>query len=204
MLSQLIRSDLGTDKDTSHSYLSAYEELFKHRKYSTRKVLEIGIGDFDVVHNGSSLKLWRDYFPNATVYGIDILSLQDIRILPELITDPRVVLFAETNAYCLDTVEKYFSNIRFDIIIDDGSHQLEHLKLFLLLYLPLLSDGGIIIIEDVQDIDWVNELRRSVPQTMQFGYYDLRPIKNKYDDILIVIHKPESICTGIRDNADTH
>ena len=65
-----------TDKNTTHSYLELYERLLQKKKNSAKYVLEVGIGDFGP-KNGGSIKLWRDYFPNATIYGLDILPLDE-------------------------------------------------------------------------------------------------------------------------------
>ena len=57
-----------TDKNTLHSYLDLYENLFADKKESAKHILEIGIA------NGGSIKLWKDYFTNATIHGIDIIN----------------------------------------------------------------------------------------------------------------------------------
>ena len=46
-------------------------------------------------------------------------------------------------------------------------------------------------IEDVQSIDWINLLRDEVPShlTQFIKIYDLRPNKNRYDDIVFTIDK---------------
>ena len=54
-----------TDKNTTHSHLPLYESLFKNKKETAQNILEIGI------QNGGSIKLWRDYFINVTIYGLD-------------------------------------------------------------------------------------------------------------------------------------
>jgi len=182
MLSDMIDHSL-TDKDTTHSYLSVYEELLQPKKYSAKNVLEVGI------FNGGSIQLWKDYFPNAIIYGIDIENGERV-CLPHLFSDTRVVLYTDTDAYVSDTISQYFSEVSFDIIIDDGSHRLEHMKAFITLYIPLLSKDGIMIIEDIQYIGWINELQSCVPDTMSFEFYDRRNIKDRYDDVLVVIrHK---------------
>ena len=74
-----------TDKGTAHSYLPLYETLLKPIKDTAKNVLEVGIGDFGP-KNGGSLLLWKTYFTEATIYGIDILPLN--RVLDELINKP--------------------------------------------------------------------------------------------------------------------
>ena len=63
-----------TDKNTTHSYLPLYQKLLENKKETAKNVLEIGIGDFGE-KNGGSIKLWKDYFTNATIYGLDILPI---------------------------------------------------------------------------------------------------------------------------------
>ena len=48
-------------KRGKHTYTPYYYDLLKNKKRSTKKVLEIGIG------KGASLKMWRDFFPNAKI-----------------------------------------------------------------------------------------------------------------------------------------
>jgi ubiquinone/menaquinone biosynthesis C-methylase UbiE len=56
-----------TDKNVLHSYVdNVYEDIFKDLRQSTKKMLEIG------VETGGSLLMWREYFPNVTITGIDI------------------------------------------------------------------------------------------------------------------------------------
>jgi len=55
-----------TDKNTCHSYIHIYEELMAAKRESRVNVLEIG------VQAGGSIQLWRDYFTQADVWGLDI------------------------------------------------------------------------------------------------------------------------------------
>src|ERR1700678_3450314 len=66
-------TDYGTDKGT-WGYTPYYAEAMEARRFDVKKVLEIGIcGYRDIPNNvvGASLFVWRDYFPNAAIYGID-------------------------------------------------------------------------------------------------------------------------------------
>ena len=183
--------DSKTDKNTTHSYLGLYDDLLMDRRESARNVLEVGIGDFGE-KNGGSIKLWKDYFPNATVYGLDILPID--RVMDELLEDPRVVLLTGVNAYDQRIVKEEFinkRNVKFDFLIDDGSHQLCDMKTFIKYYLPLMADDGIMIIEDVPDARWIEELVNEVPEDMKHYVraFDLRANKNRFDDIVFVIDK---------------
>lgn len=62
----------------SHYYTPAYHSILKGLKLSTTVLVEIGIGTPSVMHSikhykpGASLRMWRDYFPNAIIIGCDI------------------------------------------------------------------------------------------------------------------------------------
>jgi hypothetical protein len=70
-------------------------------------VLEIGI------YRGASLQMWRDYFPNAQVYGLDI---NDVKVMGERI---HVVRGDQSDDELLARIRELGP---FDVIIDDGSH----------------------------------------------------------------------------------
>jgi SAM-dependent methyltransferase len=179
-----------TDKNTSHSYLELYENLLSSKRESAKNVLEIGIGS-GKDKNGGSIKLWKDYFENAKIFGLDILGKE--RVLDELLNDERVILFTSSDAYNEDffTSNILNSNVKFDFLLDDGPHTLESMKIFIRLYSQVLLDDGILIIEDVQSMDWIEELKNEVPENMKhfIEVYDLRHIKNRWDDIVFVINK---------------
>jgi len=179
-----------TDKHTSHSYLPLYEKLLSNRKESAKNVLEVGIGDFGE-KNGGSIKLWRDYFINATIYSLDILPIE--RVIDELTTDSRVILYTNTDAYDEELFKSNFlnKNIEFDFMLDDGPHTLQSMKEFIRLYSQVMTDDGILIIEDVQDWNWIEILKNEVPDHLKkfVKVYDLRHIKGRYDDIVFTIDK---------------
>ena len=54
-----------------------------------------------------------------------------------------------------------------------------------------MTDDGILIIEDVQSWDWIDTLKAAVPEHLKqfIKVYDLRPNKNRYDDIVFTIDK---------------
>jgi hypothetical protein len=97
------------------------------------------------------------------------------------------------DAYSPDFVEQQMKqlDVKFDIMIDDGPHTFESMKFFINNYLPMLADDGILIVEDVQSIDWIRELTDIVPPELKqfIKVYDLRNKKDRYDDILFVIDR---------------
>ena len=153
-------------------------------------MLEVGIGNFGP-KNGGSIQLWRDFFTNATIYGLDILPID--RVIDELLTDDRVVLYTSIDAYDEHFFKLNFlnENIKCDFMLDDGPHSLESMIQFIKLYSQIMTDDGILIIEDVQSIDWLDTLKTAVPEHLQpfIKTYDLRHIKGRYDDIVFTIDK---------------
>jgi hypothetical protein len=76
-------------------------------------------------------------------------------------------------------------------MLDDGPHTLESMKQFIKLYSRLMTDDGILIIEDVASWDWIDILKNEVPTHLKpyIKTYDLRANKNRYDDIVFTIDK---------------
>jgi hypothetical protein len=54
-----------------------------------------------------------------------------------------------------------------------------------------MTNDGILIIEDVQSMDWLEVLVNTVPEHLKqyIKIYDLRDIKGRYDDIVFTIDK---------------
>lgn len=174
-----------TDKNTLHSYLPLYQKLLISKKETAKNVLEVGI------FNGGSIKLWNDFFTNANIYGIDIMNINNI--WEGIKNNKKIILHTSTNAYNNDFFVTHLlnKNIKFDFMLDDGPHTLESMKLFIILYTQVMTDDGILIIEDVQSWDWIDILKNEVPSHLKqfIKIYDLRQNKNRYDDIVFTIDK---------------
>ena len=187
-LNELVNNN-HTDKNTTHSYLNLYENLLSSKKYTAKNILEIGIGYPG--GNGGSIKMWNDYFVNANIYALDIQHINDV--WDEIKNKDRINLFTSTDAYDEINFKELFldKNIKFDMMLDDGPHSLESMKQFIKLYSQLMTEDGILMIEDVQDIGWIEELKLVVPDHLKeyIQSYDLRSNKNRYDDIVFTINK---------------
>jgi hypothetical protein len=174
-----------TDKNTVHSYLQLYQNLLVCKKETAKNVLEIGIC------NGGSIKLWSDFFINAKVFGLDIMNINNVWDVIK--NNENIILYTSIDAYNKDFVDNHFikQNIKFDFMLDDGPHSLESMKQFIKLYSQLMTDDGILIIEDVQSFDWIDTLKDEVPAHLKqfIKVYDLRKNKNRYDDIVFTIDK---------------
>ena len=144
----------GSDKNLSE-YTQIYEPVFRDIREEVTTFLEVGIGTlqpeipssfvgnpghFPYYKPGGSLRAWRDYFPNAQVYGMDVA--EDCRIEEERI---KTFIVSSTDSQLCDNE---LQTLQFDIIIDDGLHtglgQLQTMKnLF-----HRVKDGGYYVIED--------------------------------------------------------
>jgi hypothetical protein len=189
---QELVDDTYTDKNTTHSYLPLYQKLLEGKKETALNVLEIGIGDFGW-KNGGSMKLWNEFFTNANIYGLDVRPLDSF--LDGLTTNNKIFIYTSTDAYNTEFVTETFvnKNIKFDFMLDDGPHNLESMLIFIQLYSQLMTDDGILMIEDVQSWDWIETLTNAVPEHLKpfVKSYDLRENKGRYDDIIFTIDKSE-------------
>lgn len=160
----------GTDKSSHHSYCDIYEELCAPFRDTTAAILELG------VHEGKSLRAWRDYFPNAPIHGVDINPNSKIE------NDPRITTHI-TSMLNLDSMSQLASQHGpFQLIVDDASHVTNDMLTAYSILGSFLTPSGLYIIEDVQDQASIDIFKRLPDATV----YDLRHVKGRYDDILVV------------------
>ena len=132
-----------TDKGTEHSrgngahgYTGFYQSLFQHMQDRPLKLLEIGAAE------GASLRMWRDFFPNAQIFGIDIN--------PRPVEGCTVLNCNQSNVIALNALAEKHGP--FDIVLDDGSHKTEdQMASFVTLFPVHMTKGGLYVIEDLTD-----------------------------------------------------
>lgn len=117
-------------------FIQLYEKYFSSLKNSKINILEIG------VEGGDSLRIWREYFTNANICGIDI-DKKDFKI-----DNTEILQGDQSDKNFLKTLIDKYKN--FDIIIDDGSHQAKHINASFKFLFPYLNNNGIYVIEDLQ------------------------------------------------------
>jgi hypothetical protein len=131
-----------------------YDLLFCHLRDKPFNFLEIGLAAGGPEVDGGaaersvtdipSVKMWREYFPKAHIYGLDISDFSAFQT--EWFT------FFRADCGDVDQLQRVAgSGIEFDVIIDDGSHASYHQQLTLRTLLPTLKPSGLYIIED---LDW--------------------------------------------------
>lgn len=124
-----------TDK-AHHGYCVIYDKKLSARRDEPLNILEIG------VYMGGSLRVWREYFPNATIHGMDVniercgevkgCSLHKIDVANTQLLEELAVKYGP-----------------WDLIIDDGSHTMKHQQHSFDVLWPHVKPGGFFIIEDI-------------------------------------------------------
>ncbi|MDP1859526.1 MAG: hypothetical protein Q8K82_12700 [Gemmatimonadaceae bacterium] len=143
-----IMNESGSDKGTkmegwdAHLYTPHYEQWFDPIRERPLRLLEIGVCDPRMP--GASLNGWREYFPNATIFGFDIVDATRF-------DGPRVTTFMGDQSSASDLsrfIEMHGTD--FDIIVDDGSHVDRHQQVSFAFLFDHLKTGGQYIVEDMQ------------------------------------------------------
>jgi cephalosporin hydroxylase len=128
-----------------HHYFDVYDTWFASYRNTPVRVLEIG------VLNGGSLGMWRSYFgEDAIIFGIDVL--------PSCSAfngeSGQVRIGSRDDPSFLCAVVDEMNGL--DLVIDDGSHQSPHMKKSFEVLFPLLSDGGVYVVEDTHASYWAD------------------------------------------------
>jgi hypothetical protein len=210
LLCDLYGSDKGTfyGKRAAHTYTPVYEYLFSNIRSNVKLVFECGLGtnNPDIPSNmgiggrpGASLRVWRDYFPNAEIIGADIdkdiLFCED-RIQTGYIdqTSPETVV-----RFFISLDEKHQNN--FDIMIDDGLHAFEAAKCLFENSFSRIKPNGIYVIEDMSDNniprfkEYINS--RYSPWEIDIEYMLMPVGLHRSDNNLIIIkNKPARVRAG--------
>lgn len=124
-------------------YFPVYERHFSRYVNTDVVVFEIGCGE------GGSLQLWKRYLgPYARIVGIDIR--------------PECAAFAEDQveirigdqgdpAFLAALCDEFGAP---DIVIDDGSHRMEHVNASFTALYPRVARSGVYLVEDMHTAYW--------------------------------------------------
>jgi SAM-dependent methyltransferase len=191
MITQADKSPFNTGK-WKHSYTPLYDMLLSHLRYRD----DVNFGEVGT-YKGGSLEMWSRYFTKANIYGWDH-SHEFIEYIKALNID-RVTLDLmdqsdEQNLRdCLDK-----TGVKFDVLLDDGSHLFWDQIKFIRNATSYLKPGGILIIEDIEEDVPEDQYRDAIYEYNHMCYYShisfvtvnhenkfLDPFKN--DKVLIMI-----------------
>jgi hypothetical protein len=149
-------------------YFDVYTDYlhgWRHRSFS---MLELG------VYRGESLRMWRNYFPRATIYGLDIdpdsaRRADGFKVFTGSQTDPEFL------GHVLDEIGP---DLR--VVIDDASHVTAFTMASFEAIFPRLASGSIYFIEDLgltyddqgwNEHEWHNrELNPEIPDVGRDGF----------------------------------
>lgn len=163
-----------------HTYGKSYDKIFESfNRNDQLSILEIGI------QKGGSLVAWKEYFNNSTIYGVDIID----SISPEYRNNDFHYIFNDIKS---NKTTEILKDLKFDIIIDDGSHELPDVLFVVSNYLKNINDKGILIIEDCQQPEfWIKEIKKLINDDYIIITSDLRNdrVNYQYDNFLIIIKK---------------
>ena len=177
-----------------HHYLPLYDSYFSSYRGTEVRFLEIGVS------KGGSLRLWRDYFgPDAKIFGIDI----DPKCANFDGVNGQVRIGSQDDPEFLESVINEMGGV--DIVLDDGSHQMRHIKKTLQILFPEVSNPGLYVIEDLHTSFWKsfgggnsrdNFLLKFLPELvrdMHSWYHSVPPAHPTISRDLPAIHIHDSI-----------
>lgn len=154
-------------RSLKHSnYFEIYDELFE--KYKEKKITLVEIG----VTNGGSLMMWREYFKEANIIGIDFnpsakkWEEYGFKIFIGDQSDPK---------FWTD----FFSKVgKIDILIDDGGHtNQQQISTFHSCY-ENINENGIILFEDTHS-SYLKEFGNPSKYSFMNFCYNLVDVMNK-------------------------
>ena len=193
----------GSDKGSGHhNYTRLYHQLFQSKRNLPINILEIGIGSINpnVPSNmecgrnyvpGSSIRGWREYFPNANVYccDIDTDTFRYVNGIPNV----HPFFLDMTNQGSIDGLFHESSplhNVQFDIIVDDGLHYFPvNANLMKTLIRKLKPTESFYIIEDIIHTQYhYSHINFDSLSGMSYQYVRLDNPQNLIDNNLFVVN----------------
>jgi SAM-dependent methyltransferase len=125
-------------------YFDVYERHLKKFVGKAPRILEIGI------LGGGSIELWLKYFgPGTSVVGLDI---NEECLKYEYNGDVKIVMGDQGDPAFWDEFLK--TQNKFDIVIDDGSHVMNHQITTLNKVFSHIKEGGVYLCEDTHTSYW--------------------------------------------------
>ena len=126
-------------------YFDIYDSHFKRYRNQKVTILEIG------VYKGGSLEMWRKYFgKDCEIVGIDINPLC------KRFEDNKTKIFigSQDDRLFLQGVKKQIPKV--DILIDDGGHMMNQLRITFVELYDWVDENGIYLAEDLHTCYWTS------------------------------------------------
>jgi SAM-dependent methyltransferase len=170
-----------------HAYTSIYNLLFSNIRYKDIKLGELGILD------NNSMLSWREFFPNAKLYGFEWFDER----LDKAVNDNIDCKYIKMNVKDVNSISEglSISGSKFDILIEDSTHQFEDQIKFINEAYKHLNPGGILIIEDIfinaneEDYFKAISIEHFSSATFIYANHNLKNSAGWNNDKLLVLHK---------------
>lgn len=117
-------------------YLRHYEEKFRPWRDAEFNLIEIGVA------GGHSLQMWSRFFTQATIIGVDINETARHAASDRI----HIEIGSQADPQFLESLAKRHPP---SIVIDDGSHESEHILISFRHLFPHLTPGGWYVVEDL-------------------------------------------------------
>lgn len=140
-----------------HPYTLFYHSLFHDKREKDLVIAELGI------LQGASLRMWKDYFPNALLFGFEY----DTNLMNAFEEEHKHLNITLGHLDVKDplSIERAFdsTHMQFDLIIDDTTHEFEDQLRVIENTHCYLKPGGMLIIEDItksfNEQDYIDRLK---------------------------------------------
>jgi SAM-dependent methyltransferase len=189
------KSPYNTDSSLhKHAYTSIYNLLFSNMRYKDIKLGELGILD------NHSMQCWREFFPNAKLYGFEWFDLR----IDKAINDNIDCTYIKMNVKDVASITEGLTAAgKFDILIEDSTHEFEDQIRFINEAYKHLKPGGILIIEDIfinaNEADYVHSIDHLsdyfASSTFIFANHNLKNSAGWNNDKLLVLHRNDKQCS---------
>jgi len=160
-----------------HPYTLFYDSLFRDKKHEDLTIAELGI------LRGASLLMWREYFDHSTIYGFEYIDHFINKFNNNHNTNNSFII-SKMDVTNSESIRNAFElmNTKYDIIIEDTTHQFEDQIRVIENAYEYLKPGGVLIIEDIfkknNENDYITRLK-PILQHFQDYYFVTLNHKNK-------------------------
>jgi hypothetical protein len=165
-----------TDKIYHHGYHRFYEDFLNKYRKKNIHFLEIGMD------RGKSHQLWKEYFPKAHIFGLEI---------KEEYQEDRLFIMQGDQNKLTDLKKLLTITGPCEVILDDGSHVPSHqMKSFNFLFEHCLTPGGVYIIEDIETSYWrKNKKAELYGYNINAGFNSPNNVVNIFREIVPIVNR---------------
>jgi len=172
-----------------HPYTPVYDKFFSSLRDKEINIAEIGIEKND------SINIWRRYFSLAKIYGFEYNDDYIQKAKNQNLID---VTYEKIDVSKVSSIQNTFQKIgiKYDILIDDSTHIFEDQIKIIQNSIEYLSEGSILIIEDIFRDRSEDDYQRDLEDVLKYFFsatFIITEHENKFsgnwnnDKLLILI-----------------